>query len=329
MRFIEGENLIPRSIEISDLFFDVFLPEANSDFVKIYIYLYYLSKRKLSYTAEEIANILHINIDTIFNAIDYWMHQGLIKKDDDVLIIFDLNSLLISNYNNENKSIEKNPEEDLIDQNKNPEVREFFSSCDFIIRRQTTPEEKKRILSWLREYYMDYDMILHAMSLAYDIRQIRNLDYVEGIIRRWYDAGLTTLDQVIEESDNEAGLSTVDLVMRLLNLSRKDITEPIRAMIETWTLEMGFSDEVISLACAQTVNIREPNVKYVDAVLKNWFKLGVNSIDDARKIIDDRSASHDKAKSSKVGSFDYTDERQTDGLSEDELKELLGWKGDL
>lgn len=100
-------------------------------------------------------------------------------------------------------------------------------------------------------------------------------------------------------------------------------------MIEKWKTELGYSDDIISLACAQTVNIREPNVRYVDAVLRAWHDEGVTDLVGARAAIENRPQRPSGVGTSKLDDYYMTTERQTDEYSDDELKKLLGLRGGL
>lgn len=327
MRFIESENLIPRRTSISNLFFNTFLKDATGDDVKVYLYAYYLCKESVAMTKEDFAKSLHMESETIERAINYWMNTGLIEMKDGDMIFHDPDSLTLKNIVTTAPQKTEDPEMKLIEANRNPEIREMFRQADYIVRRPLVPEEKKKFITWIETYHMSIEMILHALSYAYDDQGVKHLDYVEGILRRWYDAGYTSLDDVIDNTNLMS--STMEIVRKSLNFKQSQMTEPVKEMIEKWKTELGYSDDIISLACAQTVNIREPNVKYVDAVLRAWHDEGVTDLTGARAAIENRPQRPSGGGTSKLDDYYMTTERQTDEYSDDELKKLLGLRGGL
>ncbi|MDO5716238.1 MAG: DnaD domain protein [Tissierellia bacterium] len=327
MRFLEGKNIVPQRTSISDIFLSTLLPKAKGDYVKVYLYGYYLMKQSLALTADEFCIHLQLEPNVVAEAFAYWQDEGIVEiVDGETLVFFDPDSLSLENLSvAEDVLPDKNPEAMLIQLNQNPELRQMFSEADSIVRRTLVPEEKKRFLRWMEEYHVDCEMILHALSYTYDIKQVKHLDYVEGILRRWYDKGYTALDQVLEEEPLSDQMGIQEIVKRSLNLKERDMTPIAKEMIESWTEEMGFGEDIISLACAQTINIREPNISYVNAVLKNWYEEGVRSLEDAKKAMETHTTKKPKGKNK----WQISDERRTDDYGETELEELLRWKGDL
>lgn len=326
MRFIEPENLIPRRTSISNIFFDTFLKDAEGDFVKVYLYAYYLCKEKLAMSTEEFNSSLHMSHERVSEAVDYWVNTGLMEVKDGDLIIHDADSLTIQNIVGNKVQAPVDPELRLVEANRDPEIREMFRQVDFIVRRQLVPEEKKTVLSWVMDYHMSPDMVLHAISYTFEEKKACNLNYAGAMIRNWYDKSYTTLDEVIDNSDLES--ATEEMVRKALNLKVSQMTPAVSETIAAWRTKLGFSDDIIALACAQTINIREPNIKYVDSVLKAWHDGGVKDLDDARKMIENKpTALYNK--NSKMNDYYISNKRQTDDYSEDELKALLGIKGGL
>lgn len=328
MRFVEANNVLPERTSISNLFFSAFLPLATGNDIKVYLYAYYLMRNNIIITDEEFRSAVGLSQDEIDRAFNYWVNEGILEKgENDSIIFYDIDSLTIKNLTTTTVEPTTSPEENLIKLNQDPKIREFFNACDHIVRRQLAPEEKKRLIGWMEEFNMDTEMVLHAMSLTYDVKNIKNLDYVKGILRRWHDQGKMTLNEVIDDtlSSDFDSQSHIETVRKCLNLKHRDLTDAAIKLIDKWKYDYGFSDDIIALACAQTVNIREPNVNYVNAVMENWYKEGVKTVEDAANAINNKP----KPNYQKPGSFDYDSSRQTDEYNEDELKKLLGWSGEL
>jgi len=66
--------------------------------------------------------------------------------------------------------------------------------------------------------------------------------------------------------------------------------------MNVWLDELGFSLEIISLACSKAVMATgQPNFPYADSILRSWQKRDVHDVADVEKLED----SHKQAKAAK------------------------------
>ena len=139
MRFTEADNVLPERTSISNLFFSTFLPAAAGNFVKVYLYAYYLLRNKIMVTDEEFRESLGLSQDEVDKAFNYWVDEGIIKKGTEgEIIFFDVDSLTLKNLAMAEKASQPSrpsisPEENLIKLNQDPMIRDFFNSCDHIV----------------------------------------------------------------------------------------------------------------------------------------------------------------------------------------------------
>lgn len=68
--------------------------------------------------------------------------------------------------------------------------------------RKLTPSEKKYIKRWTEEWRFDFALIERAYETAVDTKGEASMRYADGILKRWHEEGLTTIEQV-EASDEK------------------------------------------------------------------------------------------------------------------------------
>ena len=69
---------------LSNIFIDDYMPEANGEFVKVYIYLLRtLSTTPVSFSLEEMADRLLCTERDILRALKYWARQDILALDLD------------------------------------------------------------------------------------------------------------------------------------------------------------------------------------------------------------------------------------------------------
>jgi len=126
-------------------------------------------------------------------------------------------------------------------------------------------------------------VIVALLEEAYVRRDKKHLSYVETIARSWYDRGVRTMDDVDRVlREHQQVMNRYGKIIRYLSLDRL-LTVPEQELLQKWSQEWGFSDEVIMKACSTVVNTNRPNFAYIDRVLQRWYQEGVRTVEDAEK----------------------------------------------
>ena len=285
---------------IENIFINDFMPMANGTYVKVYLlgYKYAHDKDdKIEVTNQTIAKHLEISLDDVLRAWDFWEKKGIIEKipseeDDDKynyrVIFLNLKQLYIKN----NLSLFANKEEakkkprsitpqELIDANQIPLINKMFNQIDYIMRRQTVTTEKQRILSWIEDYNMNPDVIEKAFFYGVEKKGNRNINYIEGIIRNWYDNGLTNVEAVMEHfKAQDEKYYRYQRVLKALGMGNRAATENEMNIIDRWFNEYKFSMEMVLKGCEGSSKVANPNLNYIDAILKSWYKKNIETIED-------------------------------------------------
>ena len=156
----------------------------------------------------------------------------------------------------------------------------MFNNIDKIMRRQTVPMEKQRILDWVTDYNMNPDVIEKAFSYGVERKGIRNINYIEGIIRNWYDEGLTNMEAIVESFKNkDEKYYRYQKIMKSLGLEKRPIRDDETELIDKWFEELKYNLDVVIKACEVDKN-PIPSIKYVNGILKSWHKKGIKTAAD-------------------------------------------------
>ncbi len=285
---------------IENIFINDFMPMANGTYVKVYLlgFKYAHDKdEKIEVTNTTIAKHLDIPLEDVLRAWDFWEEKGIIVKENSNQINYkvrflNLKQLYIKNnigLINQNQKQEPDRDskfstKDLIEANQMPVINSMFNSIDYIMRRQTSPAEKKLILEWIHEYNMNPDVIEKAFYYSSEKRGIRKMNYVEGIIKNWYSEGLTTLESIMEKMKSEdETFYNEQQIMKSLGLQNRPIRDEEKKIIEKWFNEYSFSLEIILAGCETDKNAK-PSISYVNGTLRNWFEKGVKTLEDVEKL---------------------------------------------
>ena len=284
---------------IENIFINDFMPMANGTFVKVYLLGYkyaYDRDNKISVDNKTIAKHLDIPLSDVLNAWDFWEKKGIIEKIyidkenkyDYKIKFLNLKQLYIkNNYKMLTNQQEQtsNPYsctvEDLIDANQIPAINKMFNNIDYIMRRQLVPNEKKKVLEWIYNYNMNPDIIEKAFFYGIEKKGKRNFNYIGGIIRNWYDQGITNLEAYYKYlSKNDEKYFRYERIMKYLGYMNRFPTEIEKKIIDKWFNEYGFSMELVLKGCENSKKTSNPTINYIDGVLKSWYEKGIKTVDE-------------------------------------------------
>lgn len=280
---------------IENIFINEYMPMANGTYVKVYLIGFkYAHDRdeKVEVTNKTIAKHLNIPLEDVLGAWDFWEEKGIIEKIDKEDINYKVKFLNLKQlYIRNNLSILTKEEkvkksyrynaQDLIEANQMPIINKMFNNIDNIMRRQTVPTEKLQVLAWIHDYNMNPDVIEKAFYYGIERKKIKNIKYVEGIIRNWYDKGVTNMEALLEHfKSNDERFYQYQRIMKSIGLINKNITEGDMKIIDKWLDEYNYSMELILRGCDISSKTSNPTVSYIDGAISDWYKKGIKTIED-------------------------------------------------
>lgn len=311
MRFrLEKNEIDFGSTQIDNIFIEDFMPVARGAFVKVYLYAY---KNMISesdtyeLSNEKLAKNLNLNISDVEAAWDYWVGEGVVEKVYNIDGSYDIEFKNLKKYyiSNVTTPKRKSKGEILVDSMKNSTIRQMYGEIDYFMRRQTTPTEKAEILSWISDFNMSPEIISTAFQYTTEKKNKISVAYVRAVISSWYDKGLFDMEDVEEEIEkSDKKFIRKNKILRKLGLKYRAVSEEEIRLINNWYDRYDFSDEIIDEALKRTAKIERPNIKYVDAILRNWKEKGIEELDEIEKL--DKRPRRKNRRPRKTGFHNFT-----------------------
>jgi len=287
---------------IENIFIDVYMPMANGTFVQVYLLGYkYACDREVNknITNQTIANNLNIPLSDVLSAWDFWEEKKIIKKIplsqdnpwDYSIEFLNLKQLYIDNNYKSLQAIREEDFEDdpsysvstkdLVEANKVPEIRQMFTEINKIINRSLVPNEKIQILEWFHNYNIDPPLVIKAYSYCRYKKNIKNVNYVAGVLRNWYDLNICTVEQLQEYLASQGErYGLYGRVFKAMGFGYREPSEIEMKIIDRWVDSYGFTIDIILKACENCSKTSNPNLNYIDSILSDWYKKGVKSLVD-------------------------------------------------
>ena len=276
---------------VENLFIQEFMLKAPGDFVKAYLYglkqCYHSSGSEDS--LEDFAHALGMEKKTVENAFRYWERQGILKV----------------NKTKENKfSVEYyNIKDVLYNRGGNAEnilykYKDFNQNLQLIFgNRLLTPQEYLKIYDWIEIFELPKEVIL--MMIRFYLSKVGpkvSINYLDKIAESWARDGINTLQKAEEYiKTSESCYQDTVAVLKYLGIKRM----PSQAELELykkWRDVWGFSLNAILQACKETTKTQSPNMAYLDKILENLHKAGLESSQEVSSYLASRESVNDKIK---------------------------------
>ena len=269
-------NYYLKDTPVENLFLMEYMPQAKGTDVKVYLTaLMYADFEDLS--NREIASYLNISEEEVLAAWNYWEKCGVIRKhylapDDRFHYTVEFLSLREGLFDpkEEESTEDRDWPPEAAEHLSDATVRSVFTQVQEITGRIPGSREMQEIVNWLYKDTLSPELICFAYR--YCAERVRNtkFSYIAAVMKNWRDSGIGTVEEAEKMlAENDQKYHQYYRVMKALGFSRNP-TEDEKEKMNSWFDEMGFSIETVLQACSRTSGISNPNINYVNGILRNW-----------------------------------------------------------
>lgn len=302
---------------ISNYFLDVCMPQANGEFVKVYLYLLRNATGvSASLELSSIADIFNCTENDVLRALKYWHKSGVLDLELDEqgnlsnvrLLPVGANFPQVSNTNT--TSTETSADSEVVSNEpakpsslsaekiraltEKQDVAQILFIAEQYLGKTLSPVEINKLLYFYDGLHFSADLMEYLIEYCVS-KGSNSIRYIETVALSWAEQNITTIEQA--KAATTAYNKNYFSILRAFGIkNRNPVDEEIRYM-NVWLDELGFSLDIISLACSKAVMATgQPNFPYADSILRSWQKRGVHELADIEKLED----SHKQAKTART-----------------------------
>jgi len=254
---------------VSDIFITEYMPSMNGTFVKVYIYCLFLSKYGKQATIEDLSKKLELGIDEVKNAICYLENVGALKWSDKNIVLTDLKEKEINKIYR--LKLGSTPEEAVLSSERNKKRNSIISAINNnFFQGVMSPSWYTNIDYWFDRFKFDEDVMYTLFQHCYDHKGL-SPNYIEKVAESWYNKGIKNAFDVDKYYLEYEKLREIRRnIIRKLKLTRL-LTEYEDEYVEKWCMEYKYDFEIIELALKKTTGKTNPNFRYIDAIITEWY----------------------------------------------------------
>lgn len=279
---------------VSDIFIDQYMPKANGEFVKVYLYLLRATGSGAGIaTISEIADHFSNTEADIVRALNYWASEDILQVQtgaDGQITGINLCSLAVSGIQAAQSNIQSAVADNAA-QNISTANIQMQDSVVEKLKSQATdkpaPSQKEYTLDEIKEFRKNPDIselffiietyLKHTLSstdtnmVLYWLDELHfSTDLVEYLVEYCITKGHSSLRYMNKVALGwaNAGIKTVDqakddaaahsqiyyTVMKALGITGRNLVDSEVSLINKWVGEYGFDIELVKAACSKTIS---------------------------------------------------------------------------
>ncbi len=279
---------------VSDIFIDQYMPKANGEFVKVYLYLLRATGSGAGIaTISEIADHFSNTEADIVRALNYWASEGILQVQtgaDGQITGINLCILAVSGIQAAQSNIQSAVADNAAQNNSTANIQMQDSVVEKLKSQATdkpAPSQKEYTLDEIKEFRKNPDIselffiietyLKHTLSsidtnmVLYWLDELHfSTDLVEYLVEYCITKGHSSLRYMNKVALGwaDAGIKTVDqakddaaahsqiyyTVMKALGITGRNLVDSEVSLINKWVGEYGFDIELVKAACSKTIS---------------------------------------------------------------------------
>lgn len=262
---------------VDNLFLNEYLPYAEENYSKVYLYGLYLCTNPSGKdnSIESLTKVLDLEEDTVMNIFRYWQDEGLLEILSTTPL--EIRYLSIKGAKQPPKKYSTGKYADF-----NVEAQRLFST------RTLMPNEYLQYYDMMDSAKIQPDAMLMIMQYCINYKGVSvRYPYINAVARNWARDGVHTVEDV-EKKLNEFEALDDDMraVMRALGRRGNSDLEEKQTLVK-WTKNWGFDIPAVVFAAKQCKN--KGGFKKLDTILDEYYRMNIFTENEMREYVKERS----------------------------------------
>ena len=297
---------------IPDIFFSEHLSELPGDYLKIYMYMIFLSKYNKDIKLNDLSKKLNIPLKTINEGIKFLEDHNLITKKTTGYIIIDLQESTLHNLYTPNLTISKEKVEQTAKNKSKAKAIEHINNMYF--QGIMGPSWYNDIDLWFRKYNFDEQVMIALFDYCYK-RSALHRNYVQTVAEAWASNKVKTYSDLDNYYQQQESLNKIKKSIAKKLGKYNGLTQYEEAYIENWVLNFGYDMNIIEIALKRTTFKQNPTFEYINNIITDWHDRNLKTPSEIEAFLEQRKQQEKNTKElkSKVNKANY-EQRSYDNL---------------
>lgn len=261
------KSILFSNTDIPDVFFTEYLPAANGDYIKVYLYIIFLSKYDKDIKINDLSKKLALPLKTIQEAFKYWEEVGLLIKKHTGYIVTNVQEIeLLKVYS---PKLTSSPEDIKKNAKNQYRAKAIENINNQFFQGIMSPSWYNDIDLWFKKYNFDEQVMLALFNYCFDHSALHR-NYIQVVADSWYKNNIKSfsdLDKYYEKQEKISSLKKS--IIKKLGLNR-NLTVYEDAYVEKWAIDFGYSLDIIEIALKKTTSKSNISFEYLNKIISDW-----------------------------------------------------------
>jgi len=305
-------SMLFSSTDLPDVFITEYLSQAPGDYIKVYLYMLFLSKYSKDIKLNDLSKKIAVPLNIIQDAMKYWEETEVITKKGTGYIVNNIQEIELNKLYSPKLTVSKETIQNMEKDKSRSNAIEAINSMFF--QGIMSPSWYSDIDLWFKKYEFDEEVMISLFRYCFE-KSALHKNYVKAVADAWHGNNIKTFSDLEEyDENNEKIKKAKKSICKKLGLTR-NLTQYEEAYIEKWLQEYKYNLEIIELALKKTTSKSNPNFDYIDKIITDWHdrKL-LNSNDVKNYLLEFKNKTNQIKELEKKTGYQNYDQRNIDNF---------------
>ena len=275
-------SMLFSSTNLPDVFITEYLSEAPGDYIKVYLYMLFLSKYSKDIKLNDLSKKIAVPLNIIQEAIKYWEEVQVITKKGTGYIVNNIQEIELNKLYSPKLTVSKETIQNMEKDKSRSNAIEAINSMFF--QGIMSPSWYSDIDLWFKKFEFDEEVMIALFRYCFE-KSALHKNYVKSVAEAWHENNIKTFSDLEEYDENNEKIKKAKKnICKKLGLTR-NLTQYEEAYIEKWLQEYKYNLEIIELALKKTTSKSNPNFDYIDKIITDWHDRKLLNSDDVKNYL--------------------------------------------
>lgn len=298
--------------ELPDIFFTEYLSQSKGDYIKVYLYIIFLSKYGKDVKINDLSKKLELDFKVIQDAIKYWEDLGVITKKNTGYIINNLQEIELHKLYKPKVALSAEAQKQTAQNQRRAQAIENINNEFF--QGIMSPSWYSDIELWFKKYNFDEEVMIALFRYCFN-RSALHRNYIQTVADAWHSNKIQNFNDLDNYYAKQEKLNILyKSITKKLGYNRQ-LTQYEQAYVQKWSIDYGFSFDIIEIALKKTTSKVNPNFDYLDKLLTDWHDRNFKTIAEIEIFLSQlKQKKKDVKDLEKKTSYQNYDQRKYDNL---------------
>lgn len=286
MKLEQNEKpLLFSSTMVPDIFFSDYLSELPGDYLKIYLYIIFLSKYGKDIKLTDLSKKLNIPLKILNDGMKFLEEHNLITKKTTGYIIIDLQETTLHNLYTPNLTISKERVEETAKNKSKAKAIEHINNMYF--QGIMGPSWYNDIDLWFRKYNFDEQVMIALFDYCYK-RSALHRNYIQTVAEAWAANKVKTWSDLDFYYQKQENLNKIKKSIAKKLGKYNGLTQYEEAYIENWISNFRYDMDIIEIALKRTTFKQNPTFEYINNIITDWHDRNLKTPSEINAFLEQR-----------------------------------------